>query len=483
MALGWEVWQRRKPAPKSSFEEETRVLDRLTTQLQRRRRLLFALALGLIYLLHLAYPLNAYLADSLLDGVGLTAYAVLGCFYIWYRGARGGWALRWLLLYALWLALSRVLSGDRTLLREGWQVWSALLWLSLCGLGGVLDREERRRLLGFLAPVTAVLYTGLGLAGLYVFIMRTTLHYPVTQAVIGIEYGFRLGILGASPNFSAVWFLLAIAMLVYLICRARAPLWRLLLAPALAVNYLALTATYSRSVYLAFSLEAALFAALLLGRLLRCKRRAVKAGLLALAMAAVLVLSYKSFDGAAALLGDLSRRLRAGTGAVAFAEEIDDAGPAEEIAVVEDVFRDARGLSGSERVEIWLTLPEVFRREPARLLRGCLYGERMDMTNELLQAQGILQVKGSFHNSVLEVFNYTGVPGLLCLLGFLGALLLACARLLLGGGELAVKTLALPVIGLVAYSQLESLLLMKTDIRSVAFFLFAGLVLAEAREA
>ena len=484
------------------------MLDTIHARLRSRPRLLFTLALLTIFFLFLFEPLNIYLAESLHFGYGFTVFTVLSAFYLFFRGPRDGWEQRLLILYAAWVAVTRVINGDVVMLEEGWRVAQAGLMFCFTGLGLLLDRPRRRRVLLAVGVVLSVFYTALALPALYAYISGRTLYYPLTQSVFGRIYGYRLDLLGYNPNISAVWYLLSTGMLLYLFfrCRSRARLWRVPIVLALLIAHCAIAATHCRNVELAFAGCAGLLAVLLGLRFLRRPKGAAKVLLLVFLFLLTVPLCYKSFDVDVALMARVNTAVRTGPAAAepapAAARESTavartlagraSAAPAALRAETEepaaptptpeqDGFSDIRPLGDdSERLLIYRTLPEVFRREPLRLLRGCLFNDRMTISNSLLP-----QEKGAMHNSWLEILNYLGLPGFLLIAAYCVLLLRACFRLFFSrdpAHDLSLKCLVLPILGTMSYSMLETLLFFRIDVRSLLAYLLMGVVIAESRE-
>ena len=144
-------------------------------------------------------------------------------------------------------------------------------------------------------------------------------------------------------------------------------------------------------------------------------------------------------------------------------------------------FGDARAITDDNgRFSIYRTIPEIFKRDPKRLLIGCLDEERMSVTNELLQPSAVSHL----HNSFLDVLNNTGLPGLILALGFCVLLAVDACRVFFTENAavgISEKVLTIPLAGIMGYSMLESLLFVKQDFRSLSFFLICGYVIRYAR--
>lgn len=472
------------------------MLSELHRTLQRRRGDLYALTLLGVLLLFMLEPLNCYLAWSLLYGYGLYLFVVLAAFYLYFRGLSDGPEIALALAFVLWHALSRILNGDVALQQEGYLVMKGPLMVCMLSLGPVLTRAKRRRALYGFGLAAGIFFTLLGVVDLYSFVTRRTLHYALTDVTTGIAYGFRMEILGYNPNTVGFWYLLSTAFLVYIFLDCRRKFWRIPLAVVLLLHYLTLATTYSRNAELCFSACAGLLAALLLEKKLPARgKKAGRIALLALTALVAGLLCFKGFALGTNLLGRLHDRLEVSAAvseAAAGAEE-EPAAPAAEgnaeaepsearpAAEEEELFEDPRSLTDdSQRLMIYRTIPEIFRREPMRLLRGCMSEERMSVSNTMLPKE-----KSMMHSSWLEILNYTGIPGLLLLLAFTGRILLDCFKLLFSTSPRrtpAIQCLALPALAAFAFSVLESFIWFRTDFMTLSCYLFMGFVIAELRE-
>ncbi len=449
------------------------MLNQVHRCLQRRRVELYALTLFVVLALFMLEPLNMYLAWSLLDGYGLYLFVVLMAFYLYFRGVSDGPEITLALLFVLWHALSRILNGDVALKQEGYIVIKGSLMVCMLSLGPVLSREQRRKALRGFGLCAGLYFTLLGVMALYSFVTRRTLRYALTDVTTGIAYGFRMVILGYNPNTVGFWYLLSSAFLVYLILDCRRKFWRIPLSAVLILHYLTLAASYSRNAELCYSLGAGLLAALLLRKKLPARgKKAGKIALLVLTVLAAGLLCFKGFALGTNLLGRLHDR-----------QEITKSAAVTEVrtGADEEIFKDPRSLTDdSQRLTIYKTLPEVFRREPLRLLRGCLNEERMSISNTMLPKQ-----KDMMHNTWLEILNYLGIPGFLLLLAFTVLMLLDCARLYFSASPrhtTATRFLALPAMAGFCFSILESFLWYRTDFMTLSCYLFMGFVIAELRE-
>lgn len=460
----------------------------MSERIEKKRLLpwpaLYSLAVFCLYAYFVLWPVNFYLARTLSVRLYPLATVALAALYYLRRGLRDGPELKLMSAYVLWFALTRLLCGDLAQ-RQDLPLVIGLLLCCLClGPGLMLAGRGRALLLWAMGALLGDFCLVLGCLGLFAALRGVVLINPITEGNLAGMAGFgkllRLSVLDQNPNVTAMWFYLALCLLLCLIalCRGRLRLLRIPLALAALVDYLALSLTHSRNVKLVFALSMALLLALLLRRLLRLKSRALLALLLAAAALAAVPLSYMSCGLAARALGRLavSAQTPAAVTQTAPAPAAPQAAPL--TAERDEPFGDARGWNeDSGRLEIFRSALTTLQREPLRLLRGCLSRDVMRVANTVLP-----QEKHHFHNSYLQLLMLTGLPGLLLALGFCLCLLKRILRLLLSGEvPLGVQLLSLPLLGTLLYNLLEVDLFVDTDLRTLSFFLLAGILLGEVR--
>ncbi len=494
-ALKTHMYDGYGPPENAKQREGMSMLNQLHRNIQEHRRELYALTLLGILLLFMLEPLNSYLAWSLLYGYGLYLFVVLAAFYLYFHGLRDGWEIRLAVAFVLWHALSRILLGDVVLEKEGYLVMKGPLMVCMLSVGLVLSRKQRRRFLHIFGGAAAIFFTLLGLMDLYSYVTRKDLVYARTDVITGIVHGFRMQILGYHPNTVGFWYLLSSALLVYLFLDCRRKAWRIPLAVMLLIHYLTLATTFSRNSELNFSACAGLLAALLLEKKLRVRKKTVRAALLVLTALLAGFLCFKGFGFGTGMLGKIHESLKHPTVTATAAEPTtaerrpDHATPVMlsfpvrtlSASDTEIPFQDPRSLTNdSQRFLIYKTVPEIFRQEPMRLLRGCFFDERLSISNPLLPEN-----KTMLHDSWLEILNYMGIPGLLLFLAFTVLVLKDCFKLYFSTvpeHTTAIKSLVLPVLAGFSFSILESFLWFRTDFMTLSCYLFIGFVIAEVRE-
>ena len=467
------------------------MLNRAHRALREHRVTVYTAALLCLLFFHMLWYVNFFLAESLAGTYFLYPIPVLTAFYLYFRGLRDGPEIKLLLLFSLWLALTRVLNGDPALVREGYLVLDSLMMALFLSVGLLLDRRGRRICLQIVSVVAGLFFFALGLLGIYVFVTGAEVVNPLTEAVTAAGLGnvsfYRLTLLGVNPNTTALWFFFSACLMAYCFFACGRKLWRIPIVLCALVDYLAVAACGSRKVKIAFSVSLALLLCIVVLRALMRKDRRLRALVGALILLAAIPLCYLSFNAATKAMGGLRPSQTAQTAEAApqtaHGRERYHASAlaARPLAKRTDsaAFSDSRGvLEDSGRERIFRAALESLRREPQRLWKGCLFEERMSVADELLTERF-----PNFHNTLLDVLNYTGLPGLLLLLAFLVLLTMRILQLLFASAApIEDRLLTLPLIGALVYSMLEPLFFFCYDFRALLSFLFAGFVIACARE-
>lgn len=445
---------------------------------------------------------------------------VLIAFTIYFRWGKWKKEEKLFLLFAVWVYISRLLNGDFFLANDADMVLNTGLGYVFFVVCIALKKGNREHLLDVVSVLTSGYFTLLSLLGLYAWLLRRELYIPLTgETLCNFEGGlYRLKIYGRSSTEVTQWFFLGFFLLMYLFFRKKSLRWRIPILAAAVSNYLALTVTFSRSGRLAFAVCAALLVSLAL--LNRSPRRVgstrLLAGLACAAIAAPLI--YASFNavamgmqyGSAFLMEHIqeeetdtaaSQTLSAETlrisaslltayradenslGEQTFApstmegvigENSNVSGPkAEPLSIKED----NRGLNDSGRIDIFKSIVPTMQQEPLRLLRGCLCQDVMKISNTVLP-----KIKPHFHNTFLQLFCLTGLPGLALILAFCWLLAVRILRLFFSNAPIEVKALTLILIGSFLYNLLEVSLFVAADTRAFTAYIVAGAVLAYSYE-
>ncbi|MBR1456239.1 MAG: O-antigen ligase family protein [Oscillospiraceae bacterium] len=457
--------------------------EKIRNDRQERGPLLHAALVFLLYAYFLLWPVNFYLAQSLAVHYYPAAVAALAALY--YARRRPGERLEVRLygLYCLWFFLTRVLNGDVALLQEFPLAIGQLLCCMTLAAGPQLSARGRERLLLCTAALLGAFGFALGCCGIAAALLDVSIRNPITDSFIaglGIYSGLkRLGVLDTNPNISAMWFFLSLCMLAWLFacCGGKKRLWRVPVVLAAAAVFTALALTYSRNVKILCAACVGMLVVLAVLRLLRGRSKALLALVLVLAVAVAVPASYLSFQAATEVIARAAvQRPAAETAQPA---GTDGAEADEAPAARTGSFSDHRAWNqDSGRLQIFRSAFTTLQRDPLRLLRGCLSKDEMSIANTVLS-----KTKAHFHNTYLQILVLTGLPGFLLMAAICALLAWKSLRLFFtAAAPMTLRLLALPLLGSLVYNLLEVDLFMETDMRTLTFFLLAGILLGGAYE-
>lgn len=391
--------------------------------------------------------------------------------------------------YWAWLVVSRLLiDGVSGLKADISLVADTVFFILLLGVGQVLNREQRLRLMDMISAATALFTTSCSVIGLQCAVTRQTVYNSSGEVLCQISDIKRIDSFGVNPNVCGLWFVLGIILLAYLFVRCKKLRW--LTVPAAVLNYFAAALTYSRNAHLAFA-SCAAFAAVLglkpkLSKMTVRRRAAVLCAVFVVAIPAV----YKSFTLAQILTGEVAdAEFIISGGTEDHAEEAEAVSVSQneqnitaapliipdeeqmEYSVGGTDYLDHRGFSDSGRTKIWLTAIDAIRAEPLRLLRGCEEKHVMDYSDLLLPKKF-----DHYHSSPLQLLMMTGIPGLLAASVLVLMIGVKALKLCLSDkAETSEKMLVMVIFAEVQYSILDSLLYYYTILASLTFFLVAGI--------
>lgn len=399
-------------------------------------------------------------------------------------------------VYWLWLLCSRLFLGG---VREDMgMLTDNLFYLLLLTVGTALTREQRLMLTDIIASLIAV-FTSIGsVLGIWCGITQTEMVTPGGATLVFYFEDKRLELFGEYPTVCALWFLLAIMLMFYLLFRTKR--LRPLVWVGLVLNYLALSLTFCRNAQLAFSLFVGglvLVWLLVSSGKLKKLTAAVRIVALVLAFCAVFAASYKCFSLTQGLLGRTSELVLSARSAVS-APQIEKPAAvyrAEPLVMTVQetkkltaeiqasgaqgrVFTDDRGFNDAGRWDIYKAGLYSIAKDPKRLLIGCISSENMLYTNQILP-----EIRSHHHNSFLDVLMISGIPGLLLALVMVVVIGMAAVRLAFSvSAKSSERIMALIPPVILACSVVETLIFYFARVVPLCFYLFSGLVIAAADE-
>ncbi|MCR5575941.1 MAG: O-antigen ligase family protein [Oscillospiraceae bacterium] len=450
----------------------------------------FAAAFLLFYMV---CPVAPQRWNDLYVAYGRGAVFAMAGIYFFVCRLRGRLEVRLVVYYTIWVFLTRLLNTDFYLQNELDLVISRILCCVILPVGLLLEPQERLRLLDVLAVFAGIYYFITALLGLYAAIFGVYFYIPPEGVVFGINdkslfYSNFVYIMAWATNrtISAVWFYLAWCMMIYAFLRTRRTALRIPIVLAFFVFYLALAFCRCRNIKVAVSLNVAMLLFLWGQTLLRKKKTGLRIALLC----AVLLLSipavYKSFDvmtsASAALYNALDPDIERTADAFMGDEYIEDTKDGQDFADTRDLKTSLSNLSN--RREIYASAIPTFREDPLRLLIG-KYSSKIMLIPNKYQSYPYWHM----HNYLLQVLMLTGIPGFLLVLAFSVLLVWHAVRLFFSAAPAVIKTLVLPISGILFYGMFEIIIFTEsadmralTDFRELFFFLLAGIVLAYSGE-
>lgn len=391
------------------------------------------------------------------------------------------------LLYALWMAVSRLLLGQ-------WQdflnpeadfqptVLRPVLGACLVLLAGSLAGEDRRKFLNRLTLAFCGFMTLLGLAAIFTSI---TLHPLFIRGIYlsWIETDDKViypKLLGVHRNICGACFMAAFFLLIrrFLNCENRRGC--ILIGLSLPVVFFGIALQHSRTACVATACGLGMLALALVMERFGGKINGRRLASAAAAVLLTVAVGYKALDFCADLTGAASRIVRGMLGKqVIQLSDTDE--PASDTVYIEDsreFMNDLGSFTG--RTDIWKTAWKVSTRSAGSLLLG---NPESHFPEDLQQIGGFTRRVIHGHNLFVQALYVSGVPGVLMLLAFvlclLKYMLIRFFRQELRARE---KCLVILLACLLIYGLLEPLLSAATAMVSDIFLLSAGILEAEEKE-
>ena len=358
--------------------------------------------------------------------------------------------------FTVWLALTRILNGDKYLFES--YVYVAMIGfacLVLYPLPGVLVEKARER---YMTAVALVFSFAIGVAawiGVVAVIAQSPVTNPFNGYVLGLFEQSRLWLFTDHPNGFSCLLYTALSMLLYLSViykRLWVRLWFAVLAigMCLAIYFTGCNASIVITVII---FVAAAFLLFIQKKKLSKKRLLiiVSVALLLLVIFAGTLAFYYAFTS--------SDDLQTGTGEV-FSARFDKA-PS----------------TFSYRIKLWKAGFQLLQEKPLRFVVG---DQRTSIRLLIAEKMGVYLTH--MHNSYMEVLMTSGIPALLLMIAFNILLFYRCVKLFFcKHAPLAMKLLTLPLFGLLIHTVTENYIFTE-ELQSMLFFLIAGVVVFESRK-
>lgn len=398
-----------------------------------------------------------------------------------------------LVVYIVWLTVSRLICGDTSLSESSEYIILSTFCICLFGYGAALSAEQRRRVLTIFSVGICAFYFIIGIAGIYAALTRSMVKLPLDISVgIKAEGELRyLTIFGRHRNTTAQWFCLCACLAAYLFGVYKSRVFHITLATVIAVCYVMVALSLSRTTMITLSVALAMTVVIYIDRKLLGKGNRARVLAAVLAVVLIVPLSYKGYGVVGSIAENLSAKivLAKGSGGDHSAGTIVDVygENTQELKDGDVLFSETRDADNVKELGgrglVWKSAISLLFMEPERLLHGSLDNEYMTMVNAFISATDPAAIVVNTHNFFLETLMLTGLPGLLLILAFSFILVCRMLRIFFDTGvDSSIKLLTLPLTTVLLKNMGEAMLLRYDDITNYFFFLVAGVFLAYSYE-
>lgn len=447
-------------------------------QLLKEKKTVCAVFCTLFLIYYLFSPINHYLAETIREGVWyrFSAPLLLGmilCIRI--RKRKAFWVL---LSYWCWILITRVLNGDPALTGNLSILTELSLMMLLFAPGFLLGKEQRWRFFLAVSWLIVLFYFVLGTLTVYSAAADQFLLNPIDEYGIGYVspyYKERIEILSMQPNIAAGEFLFSFCFLLILFFQYRSIPACIFFVLAGLVDAIVIALTISRNGQTFFSASLGMTAGYMLSRYIKTKRLSVRILSFFLSTLVVALIAYQVFEplryGVWLLRKETASVTQEQVEKVPFPKQISSETSESVQTETEEYYGDNRGYLDSGRKQIFWSAVKSLEKQPVRLLIGCSYEHKMDISHEL-----IWEWAHHFHNMFLEIINLFGIPGLLLVFWFYWLLMKAIWRVafLEGISDRPKQLLFIPILIISGYYMLEAGLFTEMDLRSAEFFFLSG---------
>ncbi|MCR5737778.1 MAG: O-antigen ligase family protein [Eubacterium sp.] len=396
--------------------------------------------------------------------------------------------MKLLLGYFCWIVISRVALGDLILhqVRNGnWMAVSSCWGLMLCAFLGssIYFTQKQRRL--FVSILTIIL---VGMLSVWAVIAIPTAigGKPLVgqhNIFLGAEYTtpplVYISFFRMHRNISATFFVCTLGLSFYQSVMTKKLFWKIITAIFLPLSFIAVALQHSRSNYLTYAVVVSLVAMLLVGGRIRIESTLIKAVVCLVLTGACVVAVYAGFhlcnEGVLRLSTEVQSNVETPAGEEPNLPQGQNASAQlTRISDSRDTLKDSATLN--HRSGVWKAALKTLKENPKILFLGQPEETMMDLVNEKIDSP-----VNHMHNLFFQQLMFVGLPGLILILGFLGALgkrVVDCFR-----NQRKKEMFVLPVTlaGLMVYGVFEPLLFPMNALASTMFMIQAGLLIADCK--
>lgn len=413
-------------------------------------------------------------------------------------------ALKTIVLFFVWLVLTRPLLGDVQLIASIPTLIPTALNVGIICYAASLEDGEGKKLFKLIAPLICVFYCYVCIGLLYAAVTRNDISLlPFIGIKMKEEGGLHyVDLISSHRNTSAQWYCVCFCIAVCLAALSKSKAFKALCGAMMAVFFLTVAISLSRISMIALAFAIGMMTALVIVKHFPNKKTSVH---VAVALAAVLVVTpviYKSYS----LVGSAVEKLSLAVTPIE--QTTEPAAPSSDLEINESVsappsdskvtiengdamFTETRDKENTMmlggRVLVWNSIYTLLKNEPSRMRFGGLTSDYIAEINKIISQTDPTAVVQHSHNYLIESLFLTGIPGLFIMLVFSAILLVRMLKVFFSPrAEMYYKLLVIPLSVILVKNMGEATLVwhysIANDITNYIFFLVAGLFLAYSYE-
>lgn len=425
-------------------------------------------------------------------------------FFCGFTKKKHSFALKMIIIFFVWLVLTRPLLGDVQLIASIPTIIPTALNVGIICYAASLEDGEGKKLFKLIATLICVFYCYVCIGLLYAAVTRYDISLPPFIGIKMKEEGglHYVDLTSSHRNTSAQWYCACFCIAACLAVLSEKKAFKVLCGAMMAVFFVTVAISLSRISMIALAIAIGMMAALIIIKRFPNKKTYVH---VALALAAVLVVTpviYKSYSLVGSAVEKLSLAvtpIEQTAEAVTPSNDVETdesvaAPPSDSKVTIEDgdaMFTETRDKENTMmlggRVLVWNSIYTVLKNEPYRMRFGGLTSDYIAEINNIISQTDPTAVVQHTHNYLIESLFLTGIPGLLIMLVFSAILLVRMLKVFFSPrADMYHKLLVIPLSVILVKNMGEATLLyhysIANDITNYIFFLVAGIFLAYSYE-